>query len=70
MTWITAWLRGLAIVGYFVVATVWVPDFLLNLSFLQTANDVLSDLILLAVWGAALVGGMWALRVGQRKGII
>lgn len=70
MTWINAWLKGLAIFVYFVLATVWLPDFVLKLSFVQTASDLVSDAMLLAVWGTALVGGMWALRVGQRKGII
>lgn len=70
MTWKIASLKGLAIVLYFVIATVWLPDFVLRLGFVQTASDLLSDLVVLAVWGAALLGGMWALRIGQRKGLI
>lgn len=69
MTWIGASLRGLAIVLYFVVATVWLPDFVSRLGFV-TGSDLLGDLVVPAVWGVGLFGGIWMLRIGQRKGSI
>jgi hypothetical protein len=70
MTWTTASLRGLTIVAYFVVATVWLPDRILGIGFVRTVPEVVSDLIALGVWGVGLVGGMWMLRIGQERGLI
>ena len=70
MTWLNAWARGVAIFGFFVVFTVWLPDFVLGLDALTDLSHVARDVILLAVWGGALVAGMWLLRRGQRKGMI
>ena len=70
MTWATASLKAAAIVIYFVLATVWLPDFVLGLGFIEDSSDFIGDLIVSTVWGAALFGGMWALRIGQRRGLI
>ena len=70
MTWTSASLKAAAIVLYFIVATVWLPDFILHLEFVKTASDFVGDLVISAVWGAALVGGIWALRIAQRRGMI
>ena len=70
MTWRTASLKAAAIVLYFVLATVWLPDFVLNLGVVESSSDIVSDLVVTAVWGGALVGGIWALRIGQRRGLI
>jgi hypothetical protein len=70
MTWTTASLRGLVIVAYFVLATVWLPDRILGIGFVRSAPEVVSDLMALTVWGAGLLGGMWSLRIGQERGLI
>jgi uncharacterized membrane protein YkvA (DUF1232 family) len=70
VTWTTASIKAAAIVIYFVLATVWLPDFVLGLGFIQDSSDLVIDLVVSAVWGAALLGGIWALRIGQRKGLI
>jgi len=69
MTWIGASLRGLAVVLYFVITTVWLPDFVARLGFVE-GSDLVTDLAVSAVWGVALFGGMGMLRIGQRKGYI
>jgi len=70
VTWTIASLKAAVIVLYFVISTVWLPDFVLHLGFVETASDFVSDLLITAVWGAALGGGIWALRIGQRRGLI
>jgi len=70
MTWPTAVVRGLVVFLYFVIATVWVPHRVLSLGFVADASSVVSDLVLLIIWGGALVGGMYLLRLGQRRGMI
>lgn len=70
MTWATAGARGLLIVLYLVVATVWLPDQVLGLGFVEDASSIVRDLVLVIVWGSALGVGMYLLRVGQRRGLI
>ena len=70
MTWFSASWRGLLIVVYFVTATVWLPNKILRLDSIATASSLVQDLLVLAVWGGALVTGMWLLRFSQRKGHI
>lgn len=70
MTWTTASLRGMVIVAYFVLATVWLPDRILGIGFVRSAPEVVSDLMAFTVWGAGLLGGMWSLRIGQERGLI
>jgi len=65
-----AWLRGLGFFVYIVIATVWLPDFVAKLDSVAGAEAFVRDLIVLAVWGAGLVGGLWLLRFGQRKGLV
>lgn len=69
MTWITALGRGSIVVAYFVVATVWLPDFVLGLSVVQEADAFVKDGIALAVWGGALGAGMYGLRLAQARGL-
>ena len=69
VTWVTASLRAAVIVLYFIVATVWLPDFVLD-NFLDEASALVVDLVAPAIWAGALIVGMWALRVGQRRGLI
>ena len=70
MSWINAYVRGLLIVAYFVVATVIVPNLVLRLDAVLSASDVIRDLLVLAVWGSGLVAGLWLLRLLQRRGTI
>ncbi len=70
MSWINAYVRGLLIVAYFVVATVIVPNMVLQLEAVVSASDVARDLLVLAVWGTGLVAGLWLLRRLQRRGAI
>jgi hypothetical protein len=70
MTWSSAWLRGFLIFLYFVLATVYLPHFVLNLDFVGELTKFFRDLIGLVVWGAALTCGLWMLRAAQRRGVI
>ncbi len=58
--------RALLIVGYFSVATVWLPDRITHVGAATTTRD----LAVVAVWGTGLVAGMWLLRRAQRRGLI
>lgn len=70
VTWTNAALRGLLIVLYFVVATVWLPDRVLRLGAVAESSAMIRDLLVLVVWGAGLVGGLWMMRTAQRRGLI
>ena len=70
MTWANAIGRGVVVILYFIVATVWLPDFILGLGAVAEASDFLRDLIVLVVWGAALGAGMYGLRRAQERGLI
>lgn len=70
MSWISAWIRGLLIFLYFVVATVILPNSVLRLEFISRASSVLRDLAVLTTWGAGFVVGLYALRRLQRRGVI
>jgi hypothetical protein len=70
MSWSNAWVRGLLVFLYFVVATVVVPNFVARLGFVQDASRMLSDLIVTAVWGGGLLAGLWLLRRLQAGGVI
>ncbi len=67
MTWVKAFLAGLLIVVYFVVATVWLPDFVLQLGPVADAASWVGDALIPAIWGLGLVGGLIGLRTAQRK---
>ena len=70
MSWLNASLRGLAVFAYFVIATVWLPDFVVKLDSIAGASSFVRDIAVLAVWGGGLVGGLWMLWFGQRKGLV
>jgi hypothetical protein len=63
-------MAGLAIVAYFVLATVWLPSWVLRLPAVAQASRFVADLVGTAVWTAFLGLGMWGLRVSQRRGWI
>jgi hypothetical protein len=70
MSWTTAGWRGALVVVYFVVATVWLPDFVLGLGAVADSSRTLRDLIVLVIWAGALGAGMYMLRRYQRQGLI
>ncbi len=70
MTWVNAYLRGLLIFVYFVVATVIVPDIVVRLDVITGASSVVQDLVVPGVWAAGFVGGLYLLRRFQRTGLI
>jgi predicted tellurium resistance membrane protein TerC len=55
---------------YFIVATVWLPDFVLSLDAVASASETVRDFVVLVVWGGALVAGMYLLRWAQRRDLI
>ena len=70
MSWLNAYIRGLVIFAYFLIATVMIPKSVLRLNAVGSASAVVQDLIVLALWGAGLVAGLYLLRQLQRRGII
>jgi hypothetical protein len=65
-TWTRAYLIGIAIALYFIVATIWLPSFVLKLGFVAGAPSVLRDLIGAGVWFVFLAAGLFTLRWAQR----
>jgi hypothetical protein len=70
MSWGRASLRALLIVAYFVLATVWLPDMVATLGALESASRPVRDIAVSGVWAGALGGGIWLLRIAQRRGLI
>lgn len=81
-TTVQVWLKVVAIVVYFTLATVFIPSWVVESRFLASPPSVYEDLfsaefwglvrdgIGTAVWLAALLGGLWALRSAQRRDVI
>lgn len=70
MSWINAYVRGLLIVAFFIVATVFIPNAVVQMGVLSDASGVVRDGVVLVVWGGGLVVGLWLLRVLQRRNLI
>lgn len=70
MSWMNAYLRAAVIFLYFFVATVYVPNYVLRLGFVSDATAVVQDIVVLVIWGVALVAGVYLLRRFQRQGLI
>ena len=68
--WVRAGATGLAIVAYFAVTTVWLPDWLLRWQPVVDASDLTQDVVAVGVWLVATALGLWVLRVAQRGGRI
>jgi len=62
--------RGLLIVAYFVVATVWLPDKVASIDTVESASRLVRDIVTAGVWAVALAIGIWLLRLAQRRGIV
>ena len=70
MSWISATVRGLLIVAYFVVATVWLPNQVAAIDAVESASRLVRDLAVSGVWLITLGAGIWLLRISQRRGLI
>ncbi len=70
MSWIGAIGRGLLIVVFFFVGTVWIPDFVLKLDSIASAPSLVRDLGVLVIWGGGFAGGLYLLRIAQRRGLV
>ena len=70
MSWISAIARGLLIVAYFVVATVWLPNKVASIDAVESASRLMRDILTSGVWAVALGIGIWLLRIAQRRGIV
>lgn len=70
MGWINATVRGLLIVAYFVIATVWLPNQVAAIDAIESASRPVRDLAVAGVWAVALGAGIWLLRIAQRRGLI
>lgn len=67
MTWTSAIVRGLLIVAYFVITTVWLPDKVSAIDAVEAASGPVRELTVAGVWAAAFGGGIWLLRIAQRR---
>ena len=70
MNWTRGWGIGFAIFAYVLIATVWLPDFVLSLGPIASGSALVRDVVVLAVWGGALGAGMWVLRRAQERGML
>jgi len=61
---------ALVIVAYFMVITVWLPSFVLEIGAVSRADDVVQDIVATVIWGGGLAVGMWLLRVAQKRNLI
>ncbi|MBI5156574.1 MAG: hypothetical protein HZA58_01025 [Acidimicrobiia bacterium] len=70
MSWIGAIGRGLLIVAFFFLTVVWIPDFVMGLDAIASAPSLARDLAVSAVWIGGFGGGLFVLRMAQRRGLI
>ena len=68
--WAVAYGKAFVILVYFVVATMWLPSWVLGLGPVTRAVPVVHDLIGAAVWLVAMALGLWGLRRSQSEGWI
>jgi len=66
VTWTRAYGLGIGIALYFIVATIWLPSFVLRMSVVASAPSTLRDIIGAGVWFVFLAVGLIALRLAQR----
>ena len=69
-TWARAYVIGVVITLYFIVATIWLPSFVLKLSFVASAPAIIRDIVGSGAWFAFLAAGLFALRRAQHSGLI
>lgn len=66
-TWGRAWWLGTTIFLYFAVATVWLPDYVINEPALKGMPELVKDLAASGAWFVALAVGIYSLRYLQKK---
>jgi ABC-type Mn2+/Zn2+ transport system permease subunit len=67
-SWLAAYVRGLIVFLYFVIATVWLPD--RALQFVDGSSRFVQDAVVSVVWFVALAAGLYGLRRAQSQGLI
>jgi hypothetical protein len=70
MSWLSSGMQSILIFSYFVVFTVWVPSWLIQLDKVATLSSSIKDLIAVAAWGGFMTFGIVALRSAQKRGWI
>ena len=68
MTWTQAYAWAVGILVGFFVATVWLPDLLLDL--LGSGGRLARDAVVTIVWAAAVVASLWLVHTLQKRGRI
>ena len=68
MTWVRAYAWAVGILVGFFLATVWLPDLLLDL--LGSSGGFVRDAVVSLVWTAAVVASLWGVRSLQKRGVI
>jgi len=66
LPWLDAWLKTTVIVVYFIVFTVFLPSYVLQMPVVSESARFTQELIGSAVWAAGLGFGLWALDYAQR----
>jgi len=69
-TWTRAFFMAIAIALYFIIATIWLPSFVLKLSVVASAPAIIRDLVGSGAWFTFLAAGLFGLRRAQRSGLI
>ncbi|HSR45381.1 MAG TPA: cytochrome c [Acidimicrobiia bacterium] len=66
-TWPRAWWLAVVVFLYFAVATVWLPDYVINEPSLSSMPDLVKDLAASGAWFVALAAGIYSLRILQKR---
>ena len=66
-TWARAWWLAIIVFLYFAIATVWLPDYVINEPALKSMPDLIKDLAASGAWFIALAVGIYSLRYLQKK---
>ena len=69
-TWPIAILKALAIVVYFIFATVWLPDMIITTKAIAEASTIVRETVVVATWGIGLFVGLVGLHHTHKRGII
>ena len=62
-----AWWLAVVVFLYFAVATVWLPDYVINEPSLSSMPDLVKDLAASGAWFVALAAGIYSLRILQKR---
>lgn len=70
MSWLSSGARSILVFAYFVVFTVWLPSWLIQLDQVAALSSPVKDVIVVFSWGGFLTLGIVALRSAQERGWI